>query len=126
MIQADHLVTLDPNRYPHVFVCLGCGLLAESSRSDAYTCSPACRVRVHRHGEHKQRILNIARALDVTLAQVLHSQAIVELLPDLHHQYLTGGKQDPNERRLLWEAYWDRVMQAVALVDWEKEGEPHD
>lgn len=138
MIQADPLVTLNPNRYaapnqaaseldavtpgsncyPHVFVCLGCGRLAESSRSDARTCSPACRVSAHRHGEHTQHILDIARSLDVTIAQVLHAQAIAELLPDLAQQYLTGGKKEPDERRLLWEAYWDRVMLAVAMVDW--------
>lgn len=123
MIQADPLVTLNPNRYPHVFVCLGCGLLAESSRSDACTCSPACRVRAHRHGEHTQRLHAIAKGLDVSIAQVLHAKAIGELLPELARRYLTGGKQDPNERRLLWEAYWDRVMIAVAMVDGKTEGQ---
>jgi hypothetical protein len=53
VVQADHIpVTLNPKCY--VFVCFGCDLLAISERSDALTCSTACRVRAHRTGRLKE------------------------------------------------------------------------
>lgn len=48
--RANQPVTDKPKRYPYVFVCAGCHLLAHSERADTITCSPACRVKLSSTG----------------------------------------------------------------------------
>jgi len=80
-------VTLDAKCY--VFVCAGCNLLAQSDRSDALTCSPACRVRAHRNGELK-RLRSSATALDIRPALIQRAKAVTRLQPDLEGRIRAG------------------------------------
>ncbi len=84
----DTSVTLNHKRY--IFVCCGCDLLAESSRSDALTCSGACRVRAHRSGIKKE-LRNLARMVGLVsddgkllVAGIKQAEAIKRLRPDLY------------------------------------------
>ena len=72
----------------HIFVCAGCDLLAESSRSHATTCSPACRVRAHRSGELKRLQKNTSAG--VTCAEVLRAAALLRLRPHLEASVVAG------------------------------------
>ena len=80
-------VTHHDKRY--IFVCAGCGYLSESSRSDALTCSVACRVSAHRSGNLK-RIRNIADSFDIAPARLLQAKAIKAVRPDLAMETLAG------------------------------------
>ncbi len=85
-------VTLKPKRYrpwEWVFVCAGCGLLACSERSDAITCSTACRVKAHR-GTWLKEVKALAKALHIQPADILHSKAIVRLRPDFEELVRDG------------------------------------
>ena len=107
-------VTFKPKCY--VFVCLGCGLLADSKRSDAITCSGACRVRVHRNGRDK-RWLEQCERLDITPAMCGHVEAIQLLAPDMAAELRSGKRRkiDSEVRQVVWAAYWARLMQ---VLDW--------
>lgn len=70
----------------HVFICLGCDRLAYSTRSDAITCSTACRVRVHRTGEAKA----LRKALDGSLSRERQLEAVRLLRPDLADRIMAG------------------------------------
>ena len=88
-------VTAKPKSY--VFQCAGCKGLAQSSRSDAITCSPACRVKANRTGEAKRLRDIAARAevykpgtLDPDPAQVVQAKALRLLVPELWDKCLDG------------------------------------
>lgn len=85
------------NNWEWVFVCAGCGLLASSKRSDAMTCSTACRVRAHRSGRIKELhgICQMFALKDERTGKpkpegILHASAITELCPELADQILAG------------------------------------
>lgn len=80
-------VTYSRKRY--VFVCAGCGLLADSVRRDQMTCSTACRVRAHRNGT-LQRWKDIAASQGIPPAMIGQAQAIGRLRPDLEQQCKEG------------------------------------
>lgn len=84
------------NKGPRVFVCLACDLLAESTRSDAITCSPRCRVWLHRNPERLDRLRRICEGLKVTPGMVQESSAIGRLRPDLGERIGAGelGNED--------------------------------
>lgn len=81
----------------YIFACAACGMLQMSSRSDALTCSPACRVKAHRTGQIK---LLKARALAGAIVDertgkprpclLLQAQALNRLLPDLANAVMRG------------------------------------
>ena len=81
-------VTHKPKRY--VFTCAVCGLLAESSRSDALTCSTACRVKGHRSGDIA-RLLKICEGDREEAARVMQVMALEVLCPDRLPSFLTSG-----------------------------------
>ena len=73
-----------------VFVCIGCGRLTSSSRSDATVCSASCRVRAHRSGVHAKRVegARYCRFIDERtgrplIARMGHIDALCVLRPDL-------------------------------------------
>ena len=63
---------------PYIFLCAGCGALAVSERSDALTCSVACRVNAHRSGRLKQ-LRAEAKAAHIPPGALVQSEAILEL-----------------------------------------------
>jgi hypothetical protein len=83
--------------YEWVFKCAGCGLLASSRRSDATTCSTACRVRAHRSGATAART-RLAEMLAIVNertgrpnpALMGHADAIYVLRPDLAERVYAG------------------------------------
>ena len=87
-------VTDKPKRYS-IYVCAGCGLLAESERSDVLTCSAACRVRAHRNGSLKA-LHALARSFEIRPGLISRAQAIQALRPDLEGQ-LMSGRLTPDE-----------------------------
>lgn len=80
-------VTLKAKCY--TFICLGCGLLAQSERSDAVTCSPACRVRAHRNGAAAENRL-LAKKIDVPIGMMGQVKAVITLRPDLAERIRIG------------------------------------
>jgi hypothetical protein len=94
----------------HIFVCAGCDLLAESSRSHATTCSPACRVRAHRSGELKrlQQFIS-SNGGGPTTAEVLQSMAIDRLAPELGAPIMAGTINASDIQRALCNAF-DKVL----------------
>ena len=73
----------------YIYVCAGCDLLAESSRSHATTCSPACRVRAHRSGSLKRLQKTITHP-ECTPAQALQAAAVLRLCPELEDPIWAG------------------------------------
>lgn len=104
----------------YVFVCASCGLLAESYRSDALTCSIACRVKAHRDGKI-QRLKKSLEGKEVKLSLVLRVNAAVKLIPELHDRIMNDGVSIESEavRVEIWQAYWGRL-----LADMEQEVRP--
>ena len=90
-----------------VFVCLGCNLLASPERSDAVTCSTACRVKVHRSGYLKE-LRKFAESMDVTVPMMQQVDAINRLVPDLAAELRFGRRRkiDNEVRQAVWAAYW--------------------
>ena len=107
-------VTLKPKCY--VFVCASCGLLAESYRSDALTCSIACRVKAHRDGKI-QRLKKLLGGNEVKLSLVLRVNAAVKLIPELHDRIMNDGVSIDSEavRVEIWQAYWGSLLADQAL-----------
>lgn len=85
-----------------VIVCLACEGLAGVSRSDALTCSPACRVWLHRHPTKRtDHVAGLVAAGElsgfgqskpeaVLLSRQLRYQALRLMLPDLAEQVRAG------------------------------------
>jgi hypothetical protein len=65
--------------------------LAQSSRRDAITCSPACRVRVHRNPSLIAQLKKDAEHDNITVASILQAAAIERLRPDLGPQIMAGS-----------------------------------
>lgn len=97
---------------PNVFVCVGCSMLAMSDRTDALTCSPACRVRAHRNGGLK-RLRVLAEQADIPPGILLRVKAIKELCPHLGARIVQSrpgarfGVDDAREE--VWEALKARL-----------------
>lgn len=108
-------VTLKAKRYRpnYVYVCWGCDLLADSERSDAITCSPACRVAWHRNPRRAEILESMKKPFfeGVTPAGVARIRAVNILRPDIAKRLWAGEVFD--YRTEVWTAYWERVSQAV-------------
>lgn len=111
-------VTHKPKRYEHVFVCVGCGCLASSPRSDALTCSPACRVAAHRNGSMQAlRALAGNPGLDVHPAAIQRAAAVRLLLPDREASVMSGQVTFEDLREPLWRAYQVLVTKSASHTD---------
>ncbi len=108
-------VTFKPKCY--VFECAGCGLLSCSERSDAVTCSNACRVIVHRSGKAK-RLRALAEAYDITPAMIQQGAAIQQLAPELAGELLSGKRRkiDNEVRQVVWARFWERLNPATGMT----------
>jgi hypothetical protein len=105
-----------------VFVCAGCGLLEVSSRRNACTCSPACRVRAQRNGYW--RIIKTIKAMlgdDVTAAGIQQATAIKLLCPELMPQIMAGTLTLEDAQP---EAYREFIRLLFAEVDAQRQAAP--
>jgi len=91
---------------PYLFVCAGCGLIWISERSDALTCSVACRVRAHRNGYLKSLRADAKRE-GVPVGGIGQMEAIMRLCPHLEAPLAAGKKEigDIDVRAEVWEAF---------------------
>lgn len=71
----------------NVYVCVGCGLLDHSERSDQLTCSNKCRVRAHRNGSLK-RLRALAKSYEITPASIQQAAAVQRLAPHISDQVM--------------------------------------
>lgn len=107
-------MTVTDRHKRYVFVCAGCDKLAESERSDAITCSTACRVSAHRNGSIKT-LRAIAKAWDITPALIQRVAAIKELAPEFEGALRDGTRQidDDEIHATVRQRFNERVMAAV-------------
>jgi len=98
-----HPVTARPKCY--TFICVGCGLLAQSSRSDAITCSPACRVRAHRTGAAAEN-KRLAQKIHVPIGLLVQIRAIITLRPDLAERIRLGEIEADEAQPEMAGEYW--------------------
>ena len=114
-------VTLGAKCY--IFVCCGCSQLAVSHRSDAMTCSTACRMRAHRSGALRRRRAK-AKADHISPAIIGHAEAAARLLPPDLYARLRRGKAelwDVDIRAEMYRAFMALVfedVEASAAEDW--------
>ena len=99
---------------PRVFVCVGCDLLACSERSHAVTCSPACRVRVHRHPDELRRVEALATSMHITVMDIQDAVAMQRLRPDLTARVTSGEVEMDDVRPDVWAAFLELVNQREA------------
>lgn len=99
------------NKGPRVFVCLACDLLADSMRSDALTCSPRCRVWLHRHPERLERLQALCAPMRLAPAMVQESLAIERLRPDLRARIAAGELSHDDVRAEIHGEFMRLVMQ---------------
>lgn len=112
--RANRPATDKPKRYRYVFECAGCKCLVDSERSDAITCSPACRVTAHRNGSAKAlREYASQPSLDISPALVLQVKAADLLLPDAADRIIAGEITLDDIRGDIWRAYWAVLKKAV-------------
>ncbi len=105
-----------------VFVCVHCDDLAESPRSDALTCSAACRTAAHRHSEALQRLKAIAAGSHIHPALILQARAIRRLLPPEDVQALAAGQGCVTDKRIRAkvEAVYRQRLYTAAGIDMHK------
>ena len=100
---------------PYVFVCAGCGSFGMSERSDALTCTNACRMRAMRNGNLK-RLRAEAKANHIFLANISQAEAIRLLCPGLEEEIM-AGKHRPKDPRVTWsEETREKVWRAFLKV----------
>lgn len=103
-------VTDNSKCYTYTFVCITCGLLAQAERSDAITCSPACRVAAHRSGA-SAKLRDIARKSEISPASIMRAAALDLLCPELAEGGWRGEIKidDPATRRAMSRAFWAQL-----------------
>ena len=100
----------------YIYVCAGCDLLAESSRSHTTTCSPACRVRAHRSGELKRLQQFIVRqGGGTTPARILQWSALDRLCPELHGPIRAHTITESDAYAIVRNAF-DKVLHAQMMA----------
>lgn len=116
----SHDVTVKPKCY--VLVCAVCGVLTDSQRSDAITCSTACRVRGLRNGAIAS-LRERAKIWEVPPGLLQRSAAVCILAPELVGPITAGTHKtdDIEVRAVVWAAFMARVDAAVRMTS-----EPHD
>lgn len=126
-MSAAHRVTHEPKRY--VFQCLGCGMLASSGRSDALTCSGACRVRAHRRGAYKAAakgaVFIMAGGTPERRAVALMQQghALIQLCPEYMDDVMAGKIEFDEIQPEAYRRYIRLVFDAVAALRTDRGGD---
>lgn len=106
-------VTLRPKCYI-VLICAACGLLFSTTRSHTLTCSPKCRVHIHRHPECTAHLRADAARDHVSPASILRSAAACSLCPDLARRVMTGAADAAGLYDAVWQAYLG-IVRAVEV-----------
>jgi hypothetical protein len=101
------------SRKRYVFVCVACRGLADATRNDRLTCSPACRVRLHRHPELLASVRRAAEQCHVAIASILQGAAIDRLRPDLGNAILAGTHTFEDVRTDVYLAYLAALRAAM-------------
>lgn len=101
------------SRKCYVFVCAGCNLLAESSRSDAMTCSGSCRVRAHRSGS-LSRLRQNAALMKIRPSSIQQASALLLLRPDLEAEVMVGRLTLDEAQPMAAQAFARLLMEAAA------------
>lgn len=96
----------------YVYVCAGCGLLADSERSDTLTCSNRCRVQAHRNGSLKA-LRSQAAAYDLRPSLLAQASAAWRLCPELSEQILVGKLSLDDARPQIWQAFMKQLFAEV-------------
>ncbi len=98
----------------YIILCAGCGRLEETTRSDAITCSPACRVFAHRSGRTDE-IRRMAKSAAAPPGMIVRCQAVLELRPDLADRMRTGeiDIDDTDVRREMAASFAALVMRQI-------------
>jgi hypothetical protein len=103
-------VTPMGKRYIHV--CAGCECLFLAGRSDALTCSGACRVKAHRTGALAE-VKASAKRFHINPGCILRARALSELCPDLEDVVMTGDKSLDDLTPEIMAAFTERVRQVL-------------
>lgn len=99
----------------YIFVCCSCDLLATSTRSDALTCSTACRVRAHRNRSIKglRELATMVGLVDddnrPMPALIKQGEAIKRLRPDLFQRLEDNTLSIRQAQSEVVPAFWDVV-----------------
>lgn len=96
-----------------VYCCIVCDCLTCAERSHALTCSPACRVRLHRGDANAQSKLRIAGELNVTPRLMLAAGALYKLRPDLAASVQAGTLTLAQAQPAMWAALWALIHAEV-------------
>ncbi|MCD2183315.1 hypothetical protein [Rhizobium sp. GN54] len=107
-------VTLPTKCYIHA--CAACGCLFETGRSDALTCSGACRVRAKRNGTI-QRLQAVAEGVHVSAGAILRARALDELCPEHAASIISGEKTFDDLTTTIQAAFAKRARQAAAVQE---------
>lgn len=94
-------VTLPPIRY--VFKCFGCDGFGVSDRKDKLTCSPKCRVRLHRDPERRDFLEFVRAELGVNPGWYARHMTAMALCPEALEQAKGDGGVDAIAQTV-WEA----------------------
>ena len=104
---------------PRVFACVVCDCLTETLRSHSITCSPACRVKLHRNPELAESDEGIAQTMDVPLPTMLDARAVRLLEPevgDLPDRIYAGTITLVGAADEIHSAYERRVMRVARMM----------
>lgn len=82
------------------FACAVCGRIIRGKHTNAITCSGACRVRLCRHPEVRERLVAAAAAAHVPPAELLERKALKHAHPDLFARVETGNMAMVGARKL--------------------------
>ena len=91
---------------------MACDGLADSARSDALTCSPACRTWLHRHPARLAQVQRIGKRFDLTPAQMQYGAAMARLVPDAWAQ-MARGVTEAAIRDAVRAVYFDILLAAT-------------
>jgi hypothetical protein len=122
--QCGYRARVTPSRKRYVVICAGCDRLFEASRSDQFTCSPACRTEIHRKPEKLALTRKLARQGAVSIAQVLRDAAMARLIPDgdpVARRIIHGETSRAELERIVSERFDALIAESDC-----RDGDPHE
>lgn len=103
-------VTHPQKRYARIFVCVACDSMDATYRAHTLTCSPACRVRMHRDPSRIKALKAQAAAVRIPVALILDAQAIHRLRPDLGERVRQGEIEIEDTREEMHRTFYNLVF----------------
>lgn len=71
----------------YVFACFACNGFGVSTRKDSLTCSPRCRVRLHRDPEAREQLEFVRAELGISPGYFARSMAARRIAPELMEKH---------------------------------------